>query len=259
MEEKNKNKSLIWIIITIIVLVLGIIGYVVYDNFLNVDKTNPNYDNTTTTTSKTTTTTNYEDENDIGMFEILEKNTSFPNANDNNVISLELGLDNEVLLKTYSTKQAYIEKQENYDVRYMCTEVGEYFGKTEGCLTKTVEFNGILIDTTDETLTCGHSEYYLYKDYIIVLNIHGCNAGCYYDLSIYNLITKKELFKTEKAMMYDLKIIKDKIYYMTINKELKFNDDKEANYVEYGYNYYDLNNKQNINIKNFEGEYNPQI
>lgn len=54
MEEKNKNKSLIWIIITIIILILGIAGYIVYDNFLKVDKTNPNYENTSTTSTNTT-------------------------------------------------------------------------------------------------------------------------------------------------------------------------------------------------------------
>lgn len=55
MEENNNSKRLNWIIITITVLVLGIVGYIVYDNFLKVDKTVPNYNNSTTTTTTSTT------------------------------------------------------------------------------------------------------------------------------------------------------------------------------------------------------------
>lgn len=51
MGETKTRKSLVWIIITIIILILGIIGYVVYDNVLKVDKKIPNYENNDTSTS----------------------------------------------------------------------------------------------------------------------------------------------------------------------------------------------------------------
>ena len=37
MEEKKNNKGLISLIIILIVLVFGLIGYVVYDKFLKVE------------------------------------------------------------------------------------------------------------------------------------------------------------------------------------------------------------------------------
>ncbi len=54
MEENKKSKRVVGIVATITVLILGIIGYIVYDNFLKVDKTAPNYDNSNTTTTKKT-------------------------------------------------------------------------------------------------------------------------------------------------------------------------------------------------------------
>lgn len=260
MREKKNNKGLIWLIVILIVLVLGLVGYVIYDKLLKIDKVIPNDDNTSTTTI-TTTTNLTEENNDWGMYKIINDNTSFPKENDESVIKLELNADNKELLKTYTTKQPIIETRENYDVKYLCIEVGEYFGETEGCLAKTVDFNDIVIDETDETLTCGHSEYYLYKNYIIVANVHGCNSGCYYDLKIFNLDTKKQLLNTEKGFFDDnyFKIYDNKIYYLTINKELKFDEYKEPNYVEYGYNYYDLLAEENVNVKNFEGEYDEQL
>ena len=51
MEEKNKNKKMVFIIITIIVLTFVIIGFIVYDNLFKIDNT---VNNITTTNNITT-------------------------------------------------------------------------------------------------------------------------------------------------------------------------------------------------------------
>lgn len=75
MEEKN-NKGLIWLIIILIVLVLGLIGFIVYDN-LKEDKINNTTTTTSTTTSKVEETNNTLDENvlrrDNFIYEINNK------------------------------------------------------------------------------------------------------------------------------------------------------------------------------------------
>ena len=66
MEEKKNNKGLIWLISILIVLVLGLIGFVVYDKVLKVDKINPSSNNTSTTT------TEKKDEN-VDKDQLIEK------------------------------------------------------------------------------------------------------------------------------------------------------------------------------------------
>ena len=77
MEEKN-NKVLIWLII---ILVLSLVGYIVYDNFLKIDKTNPNYDNNSTTTTTTNLTSNINKGNEENRDEKEDFVLSFDNEN----------------------------------------------------------------------------------------------------------------------------------------------------------------------------------
>lgn len=51
MEENKKRKKIVWIICVIIILILGIVVYIVYDNFLKINKTVPNYEDNSTTTN----------------------------------------------------------------------------------------------------------------------------------------------------------------------------------------------------------------
>lgn len=53
MEEKKNNKGLIWLIVILIVLVLGLVGYIIFDKVMLTDGENKNI-TTTITTSKTT-------------------------------------------------------------------------------------------------------------------------------------------------------------------------------------------------------------
>lgn len=57
MEEKKNNKGLIWLIVILIVLVLGLVGYIVCDNVL---KDNNELSNNSNITSTTTTVNNNE-------------------------------------------------------------------------------------------------------------------------------------------------------------------------------------------------------
>jgi len=52
MIEKKSNNELIWLIIILIVLVFGLVGYVVYDKILIVNKENKNDNNTNITTTQ---------------------------------------------------------------------------------------------------------------------------------------------------------------------------------------------------------------
>lgn len=92
MEENKKSKKIVWIITAIIILILGIVGYIVYDNFLKVDKTIPNYGNndTTTTTKKV--------EKDLTLMKFKDNDTSVESIvldymescrNDNNCFEIE--------------------------------------------------------------------------------------------------------------------------------------------------------------------------
>ena len=249
MENNKNSKGLIVLVIVLIICVLGLGGYIVYDKL----STKP-----TQTTDNTKSSTTKKIEKEENMFDLIENNTSFPNENDKNVINLELNANNDELLKTYKTHKPILKKIENYEVKYLCTEVGNYFdNEEEGCIKKSVEFNGIIINETNETESCGFSEYMLYNNYIIVANVKGCWEGSYYDLSIYDLNSKKKIYNTNKGYYGKLKITDNKIYYLTINKEYKNND--ASNYAEYEYNYFDLKSETNVNIKKFEGIYNPQV
>lgn len=61
MEEKKNNKGLVWLMIILIVLMLTLVGFKVYDKFLKVDKIIP--ENKITTTATTTTTTQSQTNN----------------------------------------------------------------------------------------------------------------------------------------------------------------------------------------------------
>lgn len=72
MEENKKSKEIVWIITAITVLILGIVGYIVYDNFLKVDKTVPNYENNSTSTTTTELSTKNKNlPNDLSDYGLL--------------------------------------------------------------------------------------------------------------------------------------------------------------------------------------------
>jgi len=52
MEEKKNNKGLIWLIVVLIIMILGLVGYIVYDKVLLNDKNPINNNNTNTTTTE---------------------------------------------------------------------------------------------------------------------------------------------------------------------------------------------------------------
>ena len=54
MEEKKNNKGLVWLIVILIILVLGLVGYIIYDKTIKDDNQLLN-NNTTTTTTKVET------------------------------------------------------------------------------------------------------------------------------------------------------------------------------------------------------------
>ena len=60
MEEKKNNKGLVWLIVVLIILVLGLIGYIVYDKVLSTEKEHINNESTSTTT--TTSSINEKEE-----------------------------------------------------------------------------------------------------------------------------------------------------------------------------------------------------
>lgn len=72
MKEKKNNKGLVWLIAILIILVLGLVGYIVYDKVLSAQKNSINNDETTTTTI----TTNTEKKENITE-EDIEKYLSF--------------------------------------------------------------------------------------------------------------------------------------------------------------------------------------
>lgn len=74
MEEKKNNKGLIWLIVILIVLVLGLVGYIVYDKVLFDDKE---------TIENMTTTTNITNKRE---YDIELKDLNFPTENDDNVL-----------------------------------------------------------------------------------------------------------------------------------------------------------------------------
>lgn len=62
MKEKKNNKGLIWLIIILIVLVLGLVSFIVYDKVLLIDKeSNIENNNTNTTTTEKTKDNDNED------------------------------------------------------------------------------------------------------------------------------------------------------------------------------------------------------
>lgn len=78
MEEKKNQKGLIWLITILIVLVLGLVGYIVYDKVLLKEK-NPVNNNATSMTATTNITNKRE-------YDIELKDLNFPTDNDNNVL-----------------------------------------------------------------------------------------------------------------------------------------------------------------------------
>lgn len=52
MEERKSNNGLIWLIVILIVLVLGLMGYIIYDKVLSNDKEKLTGNNTITTTTE---------------------------------------------------------------------------------------------------------------------------------------------------------------------------------------------------------------
>ena len=77
MEEKKNNKVLVWVIVILIVLVLGLVGYIVYDKilFTNKDLTDEN---------STSTTTTHKVNDNINETNILRRDNFVYNLNNKN-------------------------------------------------------------------------------------------------------------------------------------------------------------------------------
>ena len=64
MEEKGNNKGLVWLIVILIILVLGLVGYIVYDKVMLDNKKVIN-ENTTTTTNNSHDGNENNDNNEL--------------------------------------------------------------------------------------------------------------------------------------------------------------------------------------------------
>lgn len=213
MEEKKKSKKIVWIISAIIILILGIVGYIVYDNFLKVDKTVPNHNNNTTTTT-------------TEMIKKEEKFTKYPENNDENIISFNL---HELYVNEYVDLKKDFQnlklKKENIDYTLSCSQYDEDHIEAFGyaCSHFEILINKIkLEDYFNEG--CGHTKHIIIiDDYLIMQYSEGCDSGCGY----IKIFKNSELIYTIKGTTTyindsydnDMKYYDDKLYYFTQTKD----------------------------------------
>ena len=245
MEEKKKSKRVVWMVTTITVLILGIIGYIVYDNFLKVDKTVPNYDNTSTTT--TTTTSNVEETNYLTKL-------NYPKENDKNII---LSGNLSEFINDYSKDLNF--KINNIEINYKTKECNEEMGGCSGVLYyKNLELG--TIDTylgetdielliTDKYIISYESGFWI-KGNIKIIDYNGVLIK-----SINNVISHCELYDEETSLDWNIFINNNELYYIIDNKEIKTvnycNGTEKVN--ELIIKKYSLSTLEEYDINKFEG------
>lgn len=234
MEENKKSKKIVWIITAITVLILGIVGYIVYDNFLKVDKTVPNYDSNNTTASTTLTTTTTQKI-------INEENfTKYPEKNDESIISFELHElytnDNVDLTKNFQNLKL---KNGNIEYTLSCTEYNEE------CIRFEILINKVKLDDYSSEGAQDLKHIIVKEDYLL-LQVYSNVSKCGYikifkngDL-IYTINnTTAEINLTGSSFDSIMKYNNNKLYYFIQLKEtdksynvLKVIDFNEANINE---------------------------
>ena len=225
MEEYKKSKSLMWIIITIIILILVIIGFIFYDNFLKVDK----IINHTTTTLK-------------------ESFTNYPLNNDKNILSFnlnELSSNNKVdLTKNFQNIKLM---KENIEYTISCTNYSEENMESlgVGCNSFEIIINNVkLKDYISEGMY--EFKHIIVKDDYLLLQVYSNISNCGY-IKIYKngeIIytinnTTAEINLTGSSFDSIMKFNNNKLYYFIQLKEtdksynvLKVIDFNEANINE---------------------------
>ena len=227
MEDYKKSKKIVWIITVTIILILGIVGYIIYDNFLKVDKTAPNYDSSNTTT--TTTTNAVEEESN------KKEKITYITLKENE--SLE---EKDYMKDDYDSDKYIISFKEIKIELDFNGEYGEYF--------VTVKLNDLEIGTFLQYEGRSLLEIQNYKKYIFIYTGCHCDAPGAYNEKAINIETKKlfdvDCFPNENGVCEYQKyenIIEnqynDTTYTIdytndakkTINKQEKFNCDNYMN------------------------------
>jgi len=228
MEEKN-NKGLIWLIIILIVLVLGLIGFIVYDKAFVKDINN----NTTTIPI----------ENDTN-----EDFINYPPKNDDSILSFdlnELSSNNKVDL-TKNFKNIKLMK-ENLEYTISCTEYNE--GSIEefgyGCNSFEIIINNVKLKDYISEGAYEFKHIIIKEDYLILQtysNVSKCGYIKIYKNGepIYTINnTTAEINLTGSSFDSIMKFNNNKLYYFIQLKEtdksynvLKVIDFNEANINE---------------------------
>ena len=246
MEEKKNNKGLVWLIVILIILVLGLVGYIVYDKVLLEDKTSVNNDETTTTTTNIK-----ESDNDIkAIFK------SLPNKNDESV--LWDGAINDLIKDEVNFDMDFknVSKNEHgFDLEYNCVEYNPE-DNDEG-IDKCSKFEIIINNQKNELYSnfWYHLRVMLTKEYLITYD--GSFAG---DLRIFDK-TGKEIFNEYIATDFGIKLDEenyvDEIYGYTPSikdNKLYFVKYIKGNEDTFVISSFDLSNKKVTEISNFKGD-----
>lgn len=133
MEETKKNKRFIWLIVILIILVLGLVGYIIYDKLLKVDKVIPNNDKT-----KITTTTTLK--NEIFRDKVSELFVDYPIKNDETVIVK--GISEEIIEKNINHKEVY----ENKKSKFVGTDIEFTYNSKKCNMEEVQDDNGNIIN-----------------------------------------------------------------------------------------------------------------
>ena len=245
MEEKKNNKGLIWLIVILIILVLGLVGYIVYDKLV--------LENTKEKNTISTTTTTIESEKIKNKFTL----NNFPTVNDNNVIVygdiFDIAKENliEEQFKIFEKwtdfeNLTFTINNNNNNFNLSCNE---YNTEYETCFSKKVMINDnielFFSDYADYT-----GLYLLITDkYYVTQSGNDIGTG---NISIYDRQGKlvKEIPDIVYNYYYEENIIQSQI--KIVDKKLYYVVDENCNFV---LKYLDLeNNFKDYTIENFNAE-----
>ena len=122
MEEKKNNKGLVWLIVVLIILVLGLVGYIVYDKVLT-DKSTENINNSD---SNSEILNNEDEKVDLNNnYEVFAKNlkSQFSKYDSNNQSYLYVNSD--ILSDGYNV---YLTENQTLFIKYLNKELNDKYG-----------------------------------------------------------------------------------------------------------------------------------
>lgn len=242
MEKNKNNKGLIWLVSILIVFVLGLIGFVIYDKFLKVDKTIPSYsDNTTLTTTNLNTTTNKNQQNEPVEKRIELKDLDFPINNDLNVIlygnifnffTEDIMESGEIIKDDWGSRTFknvnFMYNNLNFNIN--CISYDEYI--TNFCINeKIIVNNKVEINFEIDTSTSEKAFFLITDKYVIVQKSDGMiNTGAI-EIYDYNGTLLKKIDNTtnyliardgckvifESNISYNMRLIDNKLHYIEVN------------------------------------------